>query len=228
MIRAAFRRGAEVAGAWSRREDGGGLAAGQAPQKLGAVSADPAALAGPISPVKPPPSGNRKRRGSVVGASVLAVASKRQRRATAVGGRKKVQFSDLAVACVPSGALANAPHPAERILASPAASAAIDTDTVALRCAVIRCCLAAAVHPGDSSGAFGQRCMPADPVYLDMICSPASYEAGYADMSLVSVLTHALADAFLSFSEEAARRCVNSAADAPCVPSLLFSAKHSN
>eukprot|EP01044_Picomonas_judraskeda_P009904 COSAG03_NODE_1240_length_4488_cov_19.178173_6_plen_223_part_00 len=49
--------------------------------------------------------------------------------------------------------------------------------------------------------------VPADPVYLDMIASPTSYEACYADMSLVSVLTHALADAFLSFSEEASRRC---------------------
>ena len=51
--------------------------------------------------------------------------------------------------------------------------------------------------------------VPADPVYLHMIASPTSYEACYADMSLVSVLTHALADAFLSFSEEAARRCVH-------------------
>jgi hypothetical protein len=62
-----------------------------------------------------------------------------------------------------------------------------------------------------SSQAFGEprspEQVPADPVYLDMIASPTSYEACYADMSLVSVLTHALADAFLSFSEEASRRC---------------------
>ncbi len=145
---------------------------------------------------------------------MLVPAPKRRRRATAVGRRsgKKVRFADLAVASVPSGALAVAPHPAEQILAS-GASGGAQTDE--LRCAVIRFYLASALHPGDSSGAFGQRCVPAAAVYLDMIASPTSYEACYADMSLVSVVTHALADAFLAFSEEAARRCAH-AVFTPC------------
>lgn len=177
--------------------------------RRGAAMLDPGAQKGPVSPTKPPPGrGGQKRRGSVVGGSVLAVAPKRRRRrATAVGGRKAVRFSDMAVARVPSSALAGAPHPAERILAHTANSDAPEMNE--MRCAMIRFCLASALHPGDSSGAFGQRCVPADPVYLNMIASPTSYEACYADMSLVSVLTHALADAFLTFSEEAARRCVH-------------------
>lgn len=165
----------------------------------------------PVSPTKPPPgagSGTKKRRTSVL---AVPVAPKRRRRATAVGrpGGKKVRFAELAVARVPSGAMAGAPHPAEQILASSGASGVDEADE--LRCAVIRFCLASALHPGDSSGAYGQRCVPAAAVYLDMIASPTSYEACYADMSLVSVLTHALADAFLAFSEEAARRCAHAA-----------------
>ena len=121
--------------------------------------------AAPVSPPHPPPDrqrGTEKRRRSVVGASVMAAAApKRRRRATAVGEKKqekkRVRFSDMAVARVPSGALAGAPHPAEHILAINASSG---TETEALRCAVIRFCLASALHPGDSSGAFGQRCVP--------------------------------------------------------------------
>eukprot|EP01043_Picozoa_sp_COSAG02_P047024 COSAG02_NODE_4465_length_5334_cov_5.927412_3_plen_225_part_00 len=186
-------------------------------RRCGAAMLDRTAQkSGPVSPTKPPPraagsssssgvdgGGKRKRR-----TSVLAAGSKRRRRATAVGrpGVKKVRFADLAVASVPSSALAGAPHPAEQILASGTSDGAQADE---LRCAVIRFCLASALHPGDSSGAFGQRCVPAAAVYLDMIASPTSYEACYADMSLVSVLTHALADAFLAFSEEAARRCAH-------------------
>lgn len=185
MLAAALRKGAEMTAMLDPR----------APRKNG-----------PVSPTKPPPgagSGTKKRRTSVL---AVPVATKRRRRATAVGRpcRKKVRFAELTVARVPSGALAGMPHPAEQILAS-GATAGAEADE--LRCAVIRFCLASALHPGDSSGAFGQRCVPPAAIYLDMIASPTSYEACYADMSLVSVLTHALADAFLSFSEETARRC---------------------
>ena len=136
-----------------------------AAMRCGAAMLKPsAAKAAPVSPPQPPPDmqrGAKKRRGSVVGASVLAAAApKRRRRATNVGEKKqekkRVRFSDMAVARVPSGALAGAPHPAEQLLARNASSG---TETEALRCAVIRYCLASALHPGDSSGAFGQRCV---------------------------------------------------------------------
>jgi hypothetical protein len=186
--------------------------------RRGAAMLDAAASQAPPLPPPPSPPGappksahavaSKKRRGSVVGASVLAgpPSTKRRRRATDVGSAKKVRFSALTVARVPSGAVAGGPHPAEKLLA--AAKTAGDPEAEALRCAAIRCYLAVALHPGDSSGAFGQRCVPADPLYLDMVASPTSYEACYADMSLVSMLTHALADAFLVFSQEAARWCV--------------------